>query len=244
MFSARCLCSIFAYRQLFPPSLWNCSFCAWWADTTSEALPPSLLGSALASSRSVLELSGIGSLEHGGSFSQRLTEGTTVTPTCPPKNITTQTPYTVLDCHQLQVHGSSKTRSHKLTFSTLVIRLTVFSKNHFLIIAPFSCISYSPKLYLFQHTRIYHVKVPFQKFWFIPFQGQTLWHGADQTLPAILLHILLINPTNPTLQHEVRRKIKEGINKFNKIICVQSTIICSFLNIILFSGISFSLSCS
>jgi len=43
-----------------------------------EALPPSLTGSALASSGSVLELPGIGSDGHRGSFSQLLTEATPV----------------------------------------------------------------------------------------------------------------------------------------------------------------------
>jgi len=37
----------------------------------SETLPPLLIGLALASSGSVLELAGIGSIRHGGSFSQK-----------------------------------------------------------------------------------------------------------------------------------------------------------------------------
>ncbi|KAM9591464.1 uncharacterized protein ACIBXB_006257 [Morphnus guianensis] len=45
-----------------------------------EALPLSLIGSALAGGRSVLEPAGMGSLEHRGSFQQLLTEATPVTP--------------------------------------------------------------------------------------------------------------------------------------------------------------------
>ncbi|KAM6059669.1 uncharacterized protein LJ206_014270 isoform 2-T2 [Theristicus caerulescens] len=42
----------------------------------AEALPPSLMGSALASGESVLELAGTGSVGHGGSFWHHLTEAT------------------------------------------------------------------------------------------------------------------------------------------------------------------------
>jgi len=42
----------------------------------AEALPLSLMGSVLASSGSILEPAGIGSIRHGGSFSQLLTEAT------------------------------------------------------------------------------------------------------------------------------------------------------------------------
>jgi len=45
-----------------------------------EALPPSLVGSALASSGSVLEPAGIGSIGHRGSFSQLLKVATAVAP--------------------------------------------------------------------------------------------------------------------------------------------------------------------
>jgi len=44
----------------------------------TEALPSSLMGMALVSGRSVLKLAGIGSIRHGGSFSQLLTEATAV----------------------------------------------------------------------------------------------------------------------------------------------------------------------
>jgi len=46
-----------------------------------EALPPSLMGSALASRGSVLEPAGIASIGHRGSFWQLLTEATPVAPT-------------------------------------------------------------------------------------------------------------------------------------------------------------------
>jgi len=45
-----------------------------------EALPPLLMGSALASGGSVLEPAGIGSILHGGNFWQLLTEATPVAP--------------------------------------------------------------------------------------------------------------------------------------------------------------------
>jgi len=48
-----------------------------------EALPPSPPGSGLTSSGSVLEMAGIGSIGHGGSFSQLLTEATPVAPQLP-----------------------------------------------------------------------------------------------------------------------------------------------------------------
>jgi len=48
-----------------------------------EVLPPSLMGSALASGGSVLELSGTGSVGHRGSFWQLLTEATPVAPLLP-----------------------------------------------------------------------------------------------------------------------------------------------------------------
>ncbi|KAM9591150.1 uncharacterized protein ACIBXB_006064 isoform 2-T2 [Morphnus guianensis] len=50
----------------------------------TEALPLSLIGSALASGRSVSEPAGIGSVGHRGSFQQLLTEATPVTPPPPP----------------------------------------------------------------------------------------------------------------------------------------------------------------
>jgi len=45
-----------------------------------EALPPSLIGSALASGGSVLEPAGTGCIRHGGSFSHLLTEATPIAP--------------------------------------------------------------------------------------------------------------------------------------------------------------------
>ncbi|KAM9639019.1 uncharacterized protein ACIBXB_013710 [Morphnus guianensis] len=45
-----------------------------------EALPLSLIGSAVAGGRSILEPAGMGSLEHRGSFQHLLTEATPVTP--------------------------------------------------------------------------------------------------------------------------------------------------------------------
>ena len=56
-----------------------------------EALP-SLTGSALASSRSVSEPAGVGSIGHGGSFWQLLTEAAPVVPHS--QNLPTQTQYT------------------------------------------------------------------------------------------------------------------------------------------------------
>jgi len=49
----------------------------------TEVLPPLLIGLALASSRSVLELAGTGFIRHGGSFSQLLTEATPAVPLLP-----------------------------------------------------------------------------------------------------------------------------------------------------------------
>jgi len=46
----------------------------------TEALPPLLMGWALASGRSILESAGFGSVEHGGSLWQLLTEATLVVP--------------------------------------------------------------------------------------------------------------------------------------------------------------------
>jgi len=48
-----------------------------------EALPPSLMGSALASGGSILEPAGVGSTGHRGSFWQLLTEATPVAPLLP-----------------------------------------------------------------------------------------------------------------------------------------------------------------
>jgi len=48
-----------------------------------EALPPSLIGSALASGGSHLEPSGTGCVRHGGSFWQLLTEATPIAPPLP-----------------------------------------------------------------------------------------------------------------------------------------------------------------
>jgi len=44
----------------------------------TEALPPLLIGLALASGGSILELAGTGFIRHGGSFSQLLTEATPI----------------------------------------------------------------------------------------------------------------------------------------------------------------------
>jgi len=52
---------------------------------TTEVLPPSLMGLTLASSTSVLEPAGIGSIRHRGSFSQLLTEATSTAPPALPK---------------------------------------------------------------------------------------------------------------------------------------------------------------
>ena len=49
----------------------------------TEALPPSLMGSALASRRSILDPAGIGSIRHGGSFWHLLTEATLAAPPLP-----------------------------------------------------------------------------------------------------------------------------------------------------------------
>jgi len=49
----------------------------------TEALLPSLMGSALASGGSVLEVAGIGSIRNGGSFRQLLTESTPIAPPLP-----------------------------------------------------------------------------------------------------------------------------------------------------------------
>jgi len=46
----------------------------------TEVLPPLLIGLALASSGSILEPAGIGSIRHRGSFSQLLTEATPIAP--------------------------------------------------------------------------------------------------------------------------------------------------------------------
>jgi len=48
-----------------------------------EVLPPLLIGLALASGGSVLELAGTGFIRHGGSFSQLLTEVTPIAPLLP-----------------------------------------------------------------------------------------------------------------------------------------------------------------
>jgi len=49
----------------------------------TEALPPSLIGLALASGRSILEPAGTGFIRHGGRFLQLLTEATTIAPPLP-----------------------------------------------------------------------------------------------------------------------------------------------------------------
>jgi len=58
-----------------------------------EALPPSLMGSALASSGSVLDPAGIGSIRHRGSFQQLLTAATPTAPSY--QNLAVQTQYSV-----------------------------------------------------------------------------------------------------------------------------------------------------
>jgi len=60
--------------QFFPPLL---------SYVIPEVLPLSLMGSALASGGSVLELAGTGSVGHGGSFWQLLTEATPIAPPLP-----------------------------------------------------------------------------------------------------------------------------------------------------------------
>jgi len=59
---------------------------------TPDALPPSLMGLSMASSGSILELPGIGSIGHRGSFSQLLTQATPVAPSCY-QNLAMQTQY-------------------------------------------------------------------------------------------------------------------------------------------------------
>jgi len=49
----------------------------------TEVLPPSLMGLALASGKSVLEPAGTGSIKQGGIFSQLLTEATHIPPPLP-----------------------------------------------------------------------------------------------------------------------------------------------------------------
>jgi len=58
-----------------------------------EVLPPLLMVSALAISRSVLELAGTGSIGHSGSFWQLLTEATPVARPTRYQNLATQTQY-------------------------------------------------------------------------------------------------------------------------------------------------------
>ena len=60
--------------------LFSCSFIALLKYVIPEVLPLSLIDSALASSRSVLEPAGIGSIRHRGSFWQLLTEATPIAP--------------------------------------------------------------------------------------------------------------------------------------------------------------------
>ncbi|KAM9647659.1 uncharacterized protein ACIBXB_011011 [Morphnus guianensis] len=67
-----------------------------------EALPLSLIGSALASSGSVSEPAGMGSLKHRGSFQQLLTEAAPVTPAPLPK-----------PCHTKPIQGKSHTHTKK-----------------------------------------------------------------------------------------------------------------------------------
>jgi len=58
-----------------------------------EALPPLLVGSALASSGSILEPSGTGAMGHRGSFQQLLTEAPPCSPLLPKP------------CHANQIHS-------------------------------------------------------------------------------------------------------------------------------------------
>jgi len=58
---------------------------------SQKVLPLSLMGLALASSGSVLELAGTGSVRHGGSFWQLLTEATFIAPRY--QNLAMQTQY-------------------------------------------------------------------------------------------------------------------------------------------------------
>ena len=75
MFSLRSLAAVSVPQQLFFSLL---------KSVIPEALLPSLMGSALASSGSILEPAGIGSVGHEGNFQQLLTEATPVAPP-PPK---------------------------------------------------------------------------------------------------------------------------------------------------------------
>ncbi|KAM9590844.1 uncharacterized protein ACIBXB_005893 [Morphnus guianensis] len=78
---------LFLLHVLTPLS--GCHFClsqqlfSFLKNVITEALPLSLIGLALASSGSVLEPAGIGSVGHSGSFQQLLTEATPVTPPLP-----------------------------------------------------------------------------------------------------------------------------------------------------------------
>ncbi|KAM9590835.1 uncharacterized protein ACIBXB_005885 [Morphnus guianensis] len=73
----------------------------------TEVLPLSLIGLALASSGSVLEPAGIGSVGHRGSFSQLLTEATPVTPP-PPRyqNLGMETQYKDYEWRTIQQFSS------------------------------------------------------------------------------------------------------------------------------------------
>jgi len=76
-----CFCHIISVLSL------DCRFAAGFFPllryVITEALPPSLMGLALASTRSILEPAGTGSTRHGGSFSQLLTEATPIAPLLP-----------------------------------------------------------------------------------------------------------------------------------------------------------------
>jgi len=78
-----------------------------------EALPPSLMRSALASGGSVLEPAGTGSIRHGGSFWQLLTEATPVAPLLPKP------------CHTNPQHQPFTLTYHSLS-ATLVVYCSTF----------------------------------------------------------------------------------------------------------------------
>jgi len=75
-----CLQSCFSHIHT---PLSHCSFLPLLKYIITEVLPPLLMGSALASRGYILELAGIGSVRHSGSFWQLLTDTTPVYPLLP-----------------------------------------------------------------------------------------------------------------------------------------------------------------